>query len=161
MIIKHPLPLSGFDYIGQHYYGLTWCCDYRKPLFTQSDRVDLVLQQFLRACAETKFELIAYNFMQDHAHKLVRGMSDDSDGRRYIKLAKQYSGYYFSQEFGEKLWQRYGVDQWLQDDLAARRFASYTIENPVKAGLVERVEDYPYTGSSVMSLKQLIEWSRG
>lgn len=160
MIIKHPQPLSSFDYIGQHTYSLTWCCDFRKPQFTQAVRVELVLQQFLRACEEAKFELILYCFMLDHVHKVVRGTAPTSNGRRYIKLAKQYSGYYFSQAHHEKLWQRYGHDHVLEDDEAARAVVRYIIDNPVKAGLVARVEDYPYIGSRTKSLKDLIEWSR-
>jgi hypothetical protein len=78
-----------------------------------------------------------------------------------MKLAKQYSGYYYSRAHGEKLWQRYGHDRWLPDEQSARAAAGYIIENPVKAGLVERAEDDPYTGSGIMSLTQLIEWSRG
>jgi putative transposase len=161
MIIKHPQPLRGFDYIGPHHYALTWCCDYRKPQFTEAVRVELVLRQFLRACFESEFELVAYTFMPDHVHKVVRGISLSSDGRRYIKLAKQYSGYHYPEVFGEKLWQRYGHDRWLQDDHAVRAMVDYILENPVKAGLVARAEDYPYTGSSTMSVRNLIEWSKG
>ena len=160
MIIKHPLPLSGFDYIGRHSYSLTWCCDYRKPQFNQADRVELVLKQFLRACAEAEFELFLYCFMPDHVHKVVRGTACTSDARRYIKLAKQYSGYYFSQAYQQKLWQRYGHDHWLEDDTAARAVVRYIIDNPVNAGLVARVEDYPYIGSRTKSLEELIEWSK-
>jgi len=61
-------------------------------------------------------ELTAYTFMPDHIHKVVRGTSPDSDGKRYIKLAKQFSGYYFSQAYGERVFQRYGHDRWLRKD---------------------------------------------
>ena len=109
MIIKHPQPLSSFDYIGQHHYLLTWCCDYRRCQFTHADRVNLVLQQFMRALSELEFELITYCFMPDHVHQLIRGISLKSNGRRYIKLAKQYSGYQHAAKFKERLWQRYGL----------------------------------------------------
>ena len=33
----------------------------------------------------------------------------------------------------------------------------YVIENPVRKGLVARAEDYPYTGSSLYTLKELSE----
>ena len=95
MIHKHPEPLRNFDYVGMYYYSLTWCCDYRKTLFTHADRVDLVRSQLLRACGEAECELVAYTFMPDHVHQLIRGCSNTSDGRRYIRLAKQYSGFYF------------------------------------------------------------------
>ena len=159
MIIKHPGPLRGFDYVGRHYDSLTWCCDYRKPHFTQADRVELVKQQFLRACSESDFEIDAYCFMPDHVHQLVRGVLLESNARRYITLAKQYSGYYFSRAYGEKLWQRYGHDRWLPDEQAVRAVVGYIIKNPVQAKLVERIEDYPHIGSGTRSLEELIEWA--
>jgi len=33
----------------------------------------------------------------------------------------------------------------------------YVIENPIEAGLVEKVEDYPFTGSQVYTIEQLKE----
>src|SRR5688500_14827659 len=91
MIPLHPQPLRDFDYIGFYYYFLTWCCDYRQPLFTQPDHVDLVRAQFLRAENETGFASIAYCFMPDHVHKVMKACSPTADARQYIKLAKQYS----------------------------------------------------------------------
>ena len=158
MATKHPSPNPNFDYIGKHHYALTWNCDYRQTHFTQADRVELVLQQFLRACAEAKFEIVAYSFMPDHVHKLIHGTDIDSDGRRYIALAKQYSGYYFKKAHHQKLWQRYGRDDVLPDDEAVRRAVRYIIENPVRARIVNRAEDYPFTGSMTHTVKELIEW---
>jgi REP element-mobilizing transposase RayT len=115
MIPLHPQPLHNFDYTGQHHYFLTWCCNYRQRLFTERDRVDLVLTQFLRAEEETTFDNIAYCFMEDHVHKIIRGRTDTSNAKQYIKLAKQYSGYYYQQAFGARLWQRYGNDRVVRD----------------------------------------------
>jgi putative transposase len=159
MSLGHPQPLRGFDYIGFHYYSLTWCCKDRKPQFAQADRVALVLRQFLRAGAEAEIELSAYCFMPDHVHQVVKGTSPTSDGRRYIKLAKQYAGFYFSQTYGETPFQRYGHDRWLRKDGQIRRTIRYVIENPVRAGIVESIEDYPYTGSQVYTIEQLKEWA--
>ena len=33
----------------------------------------------------------------------------------------------------------------------------YVIENPVRKGLVGKAEDYPFTGSSLYTFKELIE----
>ena len=92
MIPLHPQPLRDFNYIGHCYYFLTWNCDYRQTLVTQADRVDLVREQFLRAEKEAGFDNVAYCFMPDHVHKVIKGRSPTSDAKKYIKLAKQYSG---------------------------------------------------------------------
>jgi len=156
---KHPHLLRNFDYIGMHYYSITWCCDDRKPLFTQPDRVDLVRAQILRACKDSEFEVIVDCFMPDHVHKLVRGRTSTADGKKFIRLAKQYSGFYFKQAFDQRLWQRYGMDRLVRNDGDIRAIAQYIIENPVRAGLVSRPEDHPFTGSHIYTLEQLIEWA--
>ena len=61
------------DYIGFGYYSLTWVCYQRQMLFTQLDAVNLVWSQFLRASAETDVVTVAYTFMPDHVHQLVKG----------------------------------------------------------------------------------------
>ena len=104
-------------------------------------------------------ELTAYTFMPDHVHKVVKGTSPTADGRRYIRRAKQYAGYYFSKAYGEKPFRRYGHDRWLRQDGAVSGAIKYVIENPVKAGLVERIEDYPFTGSQVYTIEQLKDWA--
>jgi putative transposase len=156
---KHPHPLKGFDYVGMHYYSLTWSCEVREPVFTQPDRVDLVRAQVLRACRESEFEVIADCFMPDHVHKLVHGRTPAADGKKFIRLAKQYSGFYFKQAFKQRLWQRYGHDRFVRNDGDIKAIAQYIIENPVQAGLVARVEDYPFIGSQIYTREQLIEWA--
>ena len=97
----------------------------RQKVFTAHPVVDLVLQQFLRAGAEQGFALIAYCFMPDHVHLLVAGESEASDGKRYIALAKQYSGFYYKQQHGRRLWQRYPFERVLRNDEAMLTVARY------------------------------------
>ena len=76
-----------------------------------------------------------------------------------MSLAKQYSGYYYSKAFNTRVWQRYGYDRVARRDDEPRVWVRCTIENPVRAGLVEQVEDYPYTGSTLYSIEALKEFA--
>ena len=152
------VPLNEFCYIGFGYYSLTWLCYARQNLFTQQDRFELVRAQFLRASEETGVVNVAYCYMPDHVHQLVKGQTAQADAKVYIKLAKQYSGYYFKQAFHVKLWERDGFNRVLLGDYQPQSAAKYIIENPVRAGLVAKAEDYPYTGSELYGLKGLIDW---
>jgi len=158
-MFKHLRLLRDFDYIGTHHYSLTWCCERRERVFTQRDRVDLVREQILRACQESEFEVVVDCFMPDHVHKLVHGRTTAADGRKFIQLAKQYSGFYFKKAFKQKLWQRYGHDRFVRNDGDVKAIAQYIIENPVRAGLVARVEQYPFIGSHIYTQDELIEWA--
>lgn len=157
MRIKYPVHLKTFDYVGLNRYFLTFCTLNRRALFVTHEEVEIVLAQVLRSAAENDFELVAYCFMPDHLHLLIAARSEASDGLRFIRGAKQYSGYYFKQRFGTPLWQRYGYEHVLRDDEETLSVARYILENPVRAGLVERVEDYPFLGSMIYSVREILE----
>jgi putative transposase len=80
MIHRHPEHLKTFDYIGLHRYSLRFCTDARRPLFTITERVDLVLEQFVRAATEEGFAIVAYCFMPDHVHLLIEGLEEGVSG---------------------------------------------------------------------------------
>ena len=151
-----PERLRDFDYLGLQRYSLCFCTIERQPLFTTQAVVDLVMQQFLRAGAEQSFVLIAYCFMPDHVHLLAAGKSEAADAKRYIKLAKQYSGFYYKQANRRRLWQRYPFEHVLRDDETTFAVARYIIENPVRAGLVSDPRDYPFLGSQVCTLDEIL-----
>jgi putative transposase len=92
---KSPAHLKTFDYRGLHRYSLTFCTDFRKRVFVDATSVTLVAHQILRAANQTHFAIIAYCFMPDHVHLVAEGTRDDSDLLRFIKLAKQLSGFSF------------------------------------------------------------------
>jgi len=157
MFTGRPEHLKGFDYLGPRQYFLTFCTESRTRRFLTHDAVTTVRTQIERAATDEGFALIAYCYMPDHVHLLAEGRAENSDCLRFIKQAKQYSGFHYKAKFGHRLWQRYGFEHTLRSDEAAVSVARYILENPVRAGLVSRVEDYPFSGSGVYSIGQLME----
>ena len=157
MVTDKPEHLKAFDYLGLHRYFLTFCTNQRHRLFVTADRVATARTQIVRAASEQRFALTAYCFMPDHCHLLVEGEADDSDCRRFIARAKQYSGFHYQAAFRQRLWQRYGYERVLRSNEAAVNVARYILENPIRARMVERIEDYPFSGSSVYTIQQLLE----
>jgi putative transposase len=157
---RHPEYLLTFDYIGPHRYSLTFCTESRRPFFIEAAVVELVLSHFLQQAGSEGFALLAYCFMPDHVHLLVEGLRDTSDGKRFISRAKQFSGFYYAKQFGSKLWQRYGYERVLRNDEATLDVVRYIVANPVRAGLVRDLRDFPFVGSSVTPLSELIEYVR-
>ena len=157
MRTNQPGHLKTFDYRGLHRYSLTFCTDFRRRVFVDARAVTLVYEQILRASTQADFAVVAYCFMPDHLHLLIKGLRDDSDCRRFISLAKQYSGFYFSKAKGYKLWQRYGFESVMRDDRLALVAANYILQNPVRAGLVTDARDYPFVGSTTQSVEEILE----
>ena len=155
MTHPHPPHLPAFDYTGKHTYFLTFSTQYRRTLFLQADLVEEVRSQFLRACRQLSIELTAYCFMPDHVHLLLDSTTDGSDVRKWIKLAKQLSGYLFAQAHSGRLWQRYGYERVIGDDVERALTIRYIVENPVKAGLAGCPQEYPFLGSERYTVEEL------
>jgi putative transposase len=153
---RHPQHLRTFSYVGFYRYSLRFCTYDRRQVFTSQSPVDLVLAQILRSASEERFAVTAYCFMPDHLHLLVEALAEDSDCKRFIARTKQYSGFYYTRQFGTRLWQRYGFERVLRDSEQTFVVARYILENPVRGGLVAAIEDYPFVGSCVYTLPELI-----
>ena len=157
--MAHPYPPHHDDllYIGKQSYSLTFCIEERRVVFCDAEVIDLVCAQILRAAEKERFTIVAYCFMPDHAHLLVRGLEDDSDCKAFIKFAKQYSAYHFKQKHGHQLWQRYGYERVVRDDLEEVFTIGYIVANPVRAGLVRHPSEYPYLGSQCYTVEELLQ----
>jgi putative transposase len=155
--MSRPRRLEAHSYIGQQRYFLTFCVRDRLSAFSDPQVAEQTLAQFRRTSALDHFAILAYCLMPDHIHLLVEGLSPDSDLTRFAKMAKQRSGSLYARTRHQRLWQPGYYDRVLRDDEDAREFARYVVNNPVRAGLVESPEDYPFTGSDVWSLEDLLE----
>lgn len=148
--------LRGFSYTGLFRYSLTICVHERRRAFVRQEPVDLVTSQLLQSSSRNKFEVIAYCFMPDHLHLLVQGVADDSNLLEFMRVFKQTSAYHWKAAFGGQLWQRSYFEHVLRENESPLKAARYLLANPLRAGMVSRVEDYPFLGSMTMSLPDLL-----
>lgn len=149
----HRLP-SEF-YRGYTVVAFTACIRNRLPYFTTQERFT-IFEMFLReALMKYQSAAEAYLFMPDHAHLLLRGTAEASDPLAAMKLFKQKTGYWLSQNDSGVRWQKDFYDHILRDDDAVERHLRYILNNPVRAGLANHWKDYPYKGSTIHNL---YEW---
>lgn len=153
---RHPEHLPTFSYIGPHRYSLRFSTHHRQRAFTNEDAVALVWEHIQQRATELGFAVLAYCFMPDHVHLLIEGLTEASDCRHFISRAKQFSGFYYARRFGGRLWQRYGYERVLRSDEATEVVMRNILANPLRAGLVDDVRDYPYLGSSICAVHDLI-----
>ena len=152
-----PYRADGFRYRGRHRYSLTMCTHQRQRTFRSTMIVNRVLYHLKQAVAGAGFEITAYCFMPDHLHLLTEGLSEDADLRRFVHEFKQRSAFEYKRATGQPLWQPRYHDHVLRDDEATKSVAGYIIQNPVRAGLVEDPRRYPFLGSEVYAMEDLLE----
>ena len=94
--------------------------------------------------------------MPDHVHYLMEGRSASADFRHFVKSAKQSTGQTYAHKKKRPLWQEGFFDHVLRPEEPEILVARYILENPVRAGLVRRVQDYPYLGSDMWSIDEIL-----
>jgi len=92
---------------------------------------------------------------------LLEGVSEAANLAEAIRAWKQRTRYDWKRRHGTPLWQEGFHDRVLraEDDTAA--VVRYVLENPVRAGLVAAVTDYPWIGSSRFTVEQLLTHACG
>ena len=145
---RRPTRLPGFPYVGFYRYSLRFCTYRRERLFESPANVSHTLAQIRRTACEELFALLAYCFMPDHLHLVVEGTEESSDLRRFVKVSKQRAAYVLRKERGiTTTWQEGYYERVLRSDQATNVVVRYVLENPVRAGMVARAEDYPFGGA--------------
>lgn len=99
--------------------------------------------------------VLAYCFMPDHLHLLVQG-SDRSNLIDFMKRFKQLSGFGYKTEAGKQLWQKSYHDHIVRRDEDLEAVAQYIFENPCRAGLVDDLALYPFSGGEY--LERPLDW---
>jgi putative transposase len=148
MRARRPTRVRGFPYRGLYRYHLRFTTDGRARLFTERTQVEAARTQIQRTAEDERFVLLAYCFMPDHLHLVIEGTDETSDMRRFAKISKQRVTYVFRIQFSiASTWQEGHYDRVLRSDESTEVVIRYVLDNPVRAGLVTRAEDYPFSGA--------------
>ena len=112
----------------------------------QSERNAGLLIDVLRSLVgEGRFELRDFVIMPDHLHLLLtvdQGMSIE----KAMQLIKGRFSHRLSHEVGHKVevWRRGFTETQVMNRNSFAKYSEYIAQNPVKAGLVESVDEYPF-----------------
>lgn len=125
-------------------YLVTVVCEGRRSRFTRFDVACAVARELSRADSWQDARLFAWVLMPDHLHAMIQ-LGDVPLGRvmqqvnsRTARVANAQG-----QEQG-RVWQPAYHDHALRAEEDMRRAARYLVANPLRAGLVEHIGDYPF-----------------
>ena len=86
----------------------------------------------------------AYCFMPNHVHLLLEGTAEWSSLPAFVARWKQSTAYSIGRPRGIRLWQPGYFDRVLRARESSSTTARYILENPVRAGLTNRVNEYAF-----------------
>jgi REP element-mobilizing transposase RayT len=140
----HSRQLRTGRYSGHHQlYLLTTIVHCRSPLFADWRMGRLVVDQFRLAEAEGAAHSLAWVVMPDHFHWLIE--LRDSSLSALMRRAKSRSAHSINHALGRQcqVWQKGFHDRALRSEEDIKGIARYVVANPLRAGLVKRIGDYP------------------
>jgi REP element-mobilizing transposase RayT len=125
-------------------YFITTVINKRRKLFVNLEPCRNIIQQMKRLDDEGHIATIAW-VMPDHIHWLFE-LKTDYDLATVVKRFKGRTARKLNLLLGKKgtFWQHAYYDHALRTDEDIKKIARYIVANPLRAGLVERIEDYPH-----------------
>jgi len=122
----------------------------------QSERNAGLLIDVLRSLVkERKFQLHDFVIMPDHVHLLLT-IEEAMTIEKAMQLIKGRFSHRLSHDFGYKgeVWQRGYSEVQVIGKESFERHRVYIAQNPVKAGLADSVDKYPYCFSYLANLRE-------
>nr|WP_180205277.1 transposase [Pseudomonas sp. SbOxS1]NYU05327.1 transposase [Pseudomonas sp. SbOxS1] len=129
-------------------YLITTVIHARQPIFSDWRLGRLVVAELRRAHESGLVNSIAWVVMPDHFHWLMQ--LHDSNLGSVIGATKARSTQSVNKMIGRHgpLWQTSYHDRAIRDGEDLLPFARYIVTNPLRAGLVEKIGDYPLWDAS-------------
>ena len=107
----------------------------------------MVVAALRRGAVLGHYVLAAYVVMSNHEHVLLLPRISPSKLLQSLKGATAREANRSLGRTGETFWQAESYDHWVRDDKERERIVAYIENNPVKAGLVTRAEDYAWSSA--------------
>ena len=128
------------------WYFVTICCSKKEPLFHSAHRRNLVRDVLLQAAENYRVELAAYTILPNHLHLVCSAGTRGLSG--FIQAFKSCVTKAIRSKHKEgSPWQARFFDHKIRREESLHQKCEYVWLNPVRRGLVQTAENYPWSGS--------------
>ena len=123
---------------GQAYHITTITLD-RRPVFSDFRSARLLINALRAAQTRDEATTLAFVVMPDHLHWLLQ-LEEGASLSSVVGAVKAVAAH----GLGERIWQSGFHDHAVRQEEDLANLARYIVANPLRAGLVKRVGDYPH-----------------
>lgn len=140
--------IKGRASLKHHVYHITTCTQNRKPFFHDFQYSRLLINEMQNLINQHEVKSITWVIMPDHLHWLFQLTSDESLSK-VIQTLKGRSSRVINKHKNEVKfsWQRGFHDHAIRTEENLLSVSRYIVANPLRAGLVGNVGDYPFWDS--------------
>ena len=127
----------------------------RQPIFAKAEFTESCIEILKEYSLKHAMRCHVFCFMPDHIHLLVEATPTKS----LIAIAQELKGLWtkvtWQHGFNGVIFQKSFFDHFLRKDEDIVMVVKYILNNPVRAGLVVKWQEYAFLGSTIYNLKQL------
>jgi len=135
---SHSLRVGRYTQAGQIYL-LTAVTLHRQPVFANFSAARALIHCLRRSSQLRHADTLAFVVMPDHLHWLMQ-LHERLDVSQCMGSIKSIS----ARQLGVPVWQKGFHDHAVRKEEDLPSLARYVVANPVRAGLVKRVGEYPH-----------------
>jgi putative transposase len=128
-------------------YLVTFCCHGRMPVFAVREFAAIVIEEIAHSDRSGASQTLAFVVMPDHVH-WVMALGARHRLERAVGQLKGRAAARVNRLRGRLgcLWQSGFHDHAVRAEEDLEAICQYVLHNPVRAGLVERAAEYPFSG---------------
>jgi len=138
--------LSNYDYSKDRPIHVTICTDNKEKIFNSGGNAKIVISKLLKTVKDLKFRILCYCLMPDHLHVIVSPGESILPLSKFLNIFKgRTTGVFKDKENLGKIWQRSAFDHVIRTEENLKTVIEYIMNNPVRKGIVEKADEYPYS----------------
>jgi REP element-mobilizing transposase RayT len=127
-----------------HYYVITAVTFERKNIFKNHLAAKIAIQSLYNLEQKEAIKIICYVLMPDHLHCQFQ-LLEHSSLSQIVKQFKGSTAYSLNKTLNIKnVWQKGYYDHNIRNEKDLIKQARYIVANPLRAGLVNNIGNYPY-----------------
>jgi REP element-mobilizing transposase RayT len=145
---SHSNRLPNYDYSKDRPVHVTICTDNKEQIFDSEINAKIVIEELLKAAEHVRFRILCYCLMPDHLHMIVSPGESALTLSKFLNIFKGRTTAAFRERNDlKKIWQRSAFDHVVRTEENLKAIIEYIRNNPVRKGIVENADDYPYSKS--------------
>jgi putative transposase len=144
---RNSLRLREFDYSAPRAYFVTICAKEGPAVLSDRKVATSVIDSLKEEKLKRGYKIYAWCLMPDHLHILLNPADSGVAISQFVQAFKSRTGFWYEKQYGKLLWQRSFYDHIVRMSEDAIKIADYILNNPVRKGMAEKPEDYPYLGT--------------
>ena len=149
--------LPNYDYSKDRPIHVTICTENKEKFFESEVNTKIVINELLKTAKDLKFRILCYCLMPDHLHVIVSPGESTLFLSKFLNIFKGRTTAVFRERKDlKKIWQRSAFDHVIRTEENLKGVIEYIRNNPVRKGIVENADDYPYSESFELEIKRYI-----